>query len=94
MPFTTQTPRPFSKVDVESLNLNQMGVYGLYRQGIWIYIGKGDIRQRLLDHIIGDNPCISRNNPTHWVAEVTANMDVREKQLLLEFNPTCNQRFG
>jgi len=94
MPFSTQNPRPFNKTTVETLNPNQMGVYGIYRQGQWIYVGKGDIRKRLLDHLIGDNPCILKENPTHWVDEVTANMDAREQQLILELNPVCNKKVG
>jgi hypothetical protein len=81
-------------VGIETLNPNQLGVYGLFKQGQWIYIGKGDIRQRLLDHLNGDNPCITRQAPTHFVAEVTPSMDERERQLISEFQPTCNQRIG
>jgi len=94
MPFSNQYPKTFNKAYIEALTLNQMGVYGIYRQGKWIYIGKGDIRQRLLNHLNGDNPCILRENPTLWVYEVTPNMDVREKQLILEYNPICNQKIG
>ena len=46
-------------------------------------MGRGDIRQRLLDHINGDNPCITRNAPTHWVDEVTSNAEAREKDDLV-----------
>jgi hypothetical protein len=94
MPFPNQTPKVFIRASVEALRPNQMGVYGIYRQNHWIYVGKGDIRQRLLDHLNGDNPCILRDSPTNWVDEVTTNMDAREKQLILEFNPACNQKVG
>jgi hypothetical protein len=94
MPFVEQTPRPFTKADVESVNPNQMGVYGLFKQGEWIYVGKGDIRERLLAHFNGDNPCITRRAPDHWVGEVTKNYDNREKELILELTPTCNQKVG
>jgi hypothetical protein len=94
MPFPQQTPRAFNRINIEALNPNQYGVYGLFREGSWIYVGKGDIRQRLIDHLNGDNPCIIRERPTHWVDEVTANMDARERQLILELNPICNQRIG
>jgi len=57
-------------------------------------VGKGDIRDRLLKHLNGDNPRIAHQAPDQWVSEVTSNMDVREKELILEFNPTCNQRVG
>lgn len=96
MPFVSQNPRAFTKQNVEALNPNQYGVYGIYRQSQWIYIGKGDIRTRLLNHLGGDNPCILRAGPTHWVDElhVEPAMSAREKQLILECNPSCNQRVG
>jgi hypothetical protein len=56
MPFVQQTPRIFNRENVEALNPNQLGVYGLFKQGKWIHVGKGDIRQRLLAHLNGDNP--------------------------------------
>lgn len=95
MPFVPQTARAYTRENVLRLNPNQSGVYGLLKQGSWIYVGKGDIRQRLLDHLNGDNPCITRHAPTHWVAEVVAgDPSVREKQLIIELNPTCNQKVG
>ena len=97
MPFSQQAPREFNKYNVESLNLNQYGVYGLFKQGVWVYIGKGDIRQRLLAHLNGDNPCILQQQPTHWVDEVYSDelsATEREKQLIAELNPTCNEKIG
>lgn len=94
MPFVQQTPRQFTKAQVESIVPNQIGVYGIFRQGVWIYIGKGDIRQRLLAHLNGDNPYILNQSPTHWVDEVTPNLDEREKQLILECRPICNKKVG
>ena len=95
MPFTQQTPRLFTRGNVEALNPNQFGVYGLFKGGVWIYVGKGDIRKRLLDHFNGDNPCISRKQPTHWVDEViNGDPSMREKQLILELGPCCNKKIG
>jgi len=94
MPFPQQTPRAFNRREIEALNLNQFGVYGLYRPGQWVYIGRGDIRQRLLNHFNGDNICITTQAPTHFVAEVSSNMDERERQLISELQPLCNQRLG
>lgn len=94
MPFPQQDSPIFNRANIEKIDQNQYGVYGLFKKGTWIYIGKGDIRQRLLDHINGDNPCITREQPTHWVDEVTPDMDEREKQLILEFRPLCNQKVG
>ena len=95
MPFPQQQSRLFTRANVEALHPNQLGVYGLFRQGVWVYVGKGDIRQRLLDHLNGDNPCITRENPTHWVDEVTnGDPSIREKQLITELQPVCNKRVG
>lgn len=95
MPFTQQTPRQYTRKNVEALRANQEGVYGLFKQGQWIYVGKGDIRQRLLDHLNGDNPCVSRQGPTHWVDEVIqGDPSAREKQLIIELTPSCNQKVG
>ena len=95
MPFPQQQPRLFAKANIEALNPNQIGVYGLFRHGVWVYVGKADIRQRLLDHLNGDNPCITRENPTHWVDEVTSgDPSIRERQLITELQPVCNKRVG
>jgi hypothetical protein len=92
MPFPTQTGRPFGRASIEALNPNQIGVYGLYRQYQWIYVGKGDIRTRLLAHI--NDPGITSYGPTHYVTWVTTNGDVLEKQLIDELQPVANQRRG
>lgn len=95
MPFVQQISRAFTRENIEALKPNQFGVYGLLKQGTWIYIGKGDIRDRLLKHFDGDNPCISIAQPTHWVDEVIhGDSSIREKQLILELRPICNQRIG
>jgi len=94
MPFPQQNSRDFNRASIERIKPNQNGVYGLLKGVTWIYIGKGDIRQRLLDHLNGDIPCIIREQATHWVDEVTSDMDERERTLISEFNPLCNQRVG
>lgn len=96
MPFIQQIPRAYTRQNVEALNSNQFGVYGIFRQGRWVYIGKGDIRKRLLDHLNRNNPLILAAQPTHWVDEVCVDpiMSNREKQLILELQPLCNQRIG
>jgi hypothetical protein len=71
-----------------------MGCYGIFKQGAWIYVGKGDIRARLLAHFNGDNPCISRQAPTSFVSVVTGDMDNQEKRLITELDPICNKKLG
>jgi hypothetical protein len=95
MPFPQQTARPFTRNAIEAITPGQMGCYGLFvNGGPWVYIGKGDIRRRLLDHLNGDNPCITRNRPTHFCDAVTADLDEEEKRLILEYPSTCNKKVG
>ena len=96
MAFTPQTPRAFNKINVEAIKPNQFGVYGIFKQGQWIYIGKGDIRKRLQAHLAGDNTAILAWRPTHYVDEVCLDphMSMREKQLITELDPSCNKKVG
>jgi hypothetical protein len=96
MPFPQQQARVFTKESILGLNPGQMGCYGLFISGAsgWVYVGKGDIRDRLLVHFNGDNECITAARPTHYVTVVTADMDTLEKQLILELSPSCNIRVG
>ena len=94
MPFPQQTPRAFTRANIEAITPGQMGVYGLFKTNRWIYVGSGDIRERLLAHFNGDNARINREQPTSWVNEVTANYIQKEKALIIQLNPACNQRVG
>ena len=93
MGFANQI-RAFTRENVEALNPNQIGVYGLFRDNTWVYIGRGDIRARLLAHLNGDNACITRESPTHWVDVVTSDDVNEEKRLILEHQPVCNKKVG
>jgi len=92
MPFQNEF-RPYTRSSVESLDLNQNGVYGIFRGNIAVYIGSGDIRTRLLAHLNGDNACIIRENPNQWTGEVYKSGDLtkREGELIREYDPICNQ---
>jgi len=95
MSFTKQTPREFTKNNVEILKCEQMGVYGIFKQGEWLYVGRGDIRQRLLDHLNGDIPGLLASQPTYWVDEViNGDPANREKELIIELNPLHNEKVG
>jgi hypothetical protein len=94
MLFPSQTSRAFTKADIETFPIGKNGCYGIFKKDVWIYIGKGDIRERMLAHINGDIPCILNQGATHWVYEITANMDQREKELIAAGNPACNKRIG
>jgi hypothetical protein len=62
---------------------------GLFRKDRWVYIGKGDIRQRLLGHLAGDILRVLHNRPTHWVAVETADCDAAEEELIIACDPIC-----
>ena len=94
MPFNNDKPWVFNQQAIESFNSGQTGVYAIYNANKWIYIGRGDIRQRLLGHLNGDLPAIGTHTPTHFRAEVTDDAATREKQLLLEYMPACNPRLA
>ena len=93
MPFNNDRPWLFERQAIESFTAGQTGVYAIYSARQWIYIGRGDIRQRLLDHLAGDNPDIATHAPTHFRAEVTDDSIKREQQLLREYMPACNPKF-
>jgi hypothetical protein len=94
MAFPQQTPQLFNRAGIEALAPGQNGCYGIYKANLWIYVGKGDLRANLLAHFNGDNPDILKYGPTHFVTEVTSNMDAREKQLIVELRPVANKRVG
>ncbi len=92
MPFIDPTLRPFIRSEILGLNPGELGIYGLLRNKQWIYIGKGDIRIRLLSHLNGDNQSIKNQEPSHWVAEITGNYQNRELELIEEYQPLCNRK--
>lgn len=94
MPFPSQTSRVFTRASIEELTPNQNGVYGIFRQNAWIYVGRGDIRDRLLSHVAGNNPAITAERPTHYVTMVTTNDIAVERQLILELTPLANKKVG
>lgn len=90
MPFPPQVPKMFTRMNVEALKRGQMGCYALFKAGEWIYVGKGDIRQRLLSHLNGDDPAIIRSGPTHWLEVVTNDYHRVHRGLITELTPSCN----
>lgn len=90
-----QTPhRPFTKDNILALKASQYGVYGIHNGVKWLYVGKGDIRMRMLAHYNGDIPSLWRYSPVKWCAVVTSNADALEKAEIIRLQPLCNQRVG
>ena len=84
--------RPYTKAYIVTLGHNHNGVYGIFKDSTALYIGTGDIRERMVAHVNGDNPCITRNVPTHWTAELlSGDPKPREDVLIREYVPICNQ---
>jgi hypothetical protein len=95
MAFPNQNPLDFTRAGIESLNPDQFGCYGIVNSaGHLIYIGRGDIRARLLEHYNTDNTCIKRCLPTHYVTVLSSDHDRLEKSLIVEYKPVCNQKVG
>ena len=91
MPFEHEK-KPYTRESILRLNPDQNGVYGIFRGDRAVYIGSGDIRERMLAHIDGDNSCITQNTPTQWTAFlVSGDPTSREGALIREYNPICNQ---
>jgi len=94
MSFPPQKPKSFDRESVVALRSGVLGCYGLFRRDLWIYIGKGDIRQRLLAHLDGDRPWTLHHQPTHWVAVETDQYHALERELVLTCGPVCNVQAG
>jgi hypothetical protein len=91
MPFAHKM-RPYTEESILALDPNQNGVYGIFRDVTAVYIGSGDLRERLLAHINGDNPCITSNTPNLWTGEVfSGDPTKREADLIREYRPVCNK---
>jgi excinuclease UvrABC nuclease subunit len=94
MPFPWTSKMPYTHDVIEGLPHNLVGCYGLFAGDRCIYVGKGNIRDRLLDHLKRDNLCIVIHQPTdvYWV--LAPEPDELEKQLITEHDPACNERVG
>jgi hypothetical protein len=92
MPFRKEM-QPYTRASIMATMPGQIGVYGIFKGSVAVYIGSGDIRERLLAHIGGDNPCINNLKPDHWVAEVITASDLvaRELAYVREYKPLCNR---
>ncbi len=75
----------------------ESGVYGIYDNSEWIYIGEAkDMEARLYEHLRGQSDQsarILRRKPTHFIFERcdAATRVSREAQLIRELDPFCNR---
>jgi excinuclease UvrABC nuclease subunit len=86
---------PFTRQNVDR-SPEGKGVYGLVKDAneTIVYIGRGNIRERLQAHFNGDNDCITEQAPTHYYREVCSNSIAREKELLRAYRTLCNEKIG
>ena len=94
MRLPEQTRKLFVRAAVESLRPGLRGCYGLFRGDQCLFIGKGDIRRRLLAHLEGDDATISRSFPSHWLAVTAAEIDGLERELVREYRPSLQDGAG
>ena len=96
-------PTGTSKYNSFEVSVNapdQDGVYGiLNNDGNSVYVGSGNIKDRLLSHLTMENrpadPCIERCLPTDCVWEANESplfRIAREIELINELKPPCNSR--
>lgn len=97
MPWSSPHRHPFTEASIRANAPSGSGVYMVYDSQRWIYIGEsGDIQARLLQHVRGDNECITRMKPTMFSYELVAAHQrvAHQNELVLELRPVCNERLG
>lgn len=94
MTFKSLMARPFRLDQVQTVPPYVVGVYGLFNADACVYVGRGQIRDRLLSHLRGDNPAITLMRPDRFVIELTLDYERRERELIFAYRPLVNQRIG
>ena len=72
---------PFTKDGIEAnTTTRDVGIYLILSvdKEWWVYVGEGDIRDRLLDHLA--NKRVLAEGPTHWLAIRCADPKARSKR--------------
>lgn len=97
VPFPMTSGYSFTESSVKVNAASRSGVYGLYTQSRWIYVGEtNDIQRRLLEHLAETSGCIKRHAPTGFVYELveSGSRVARQNALIRELIPACNERLG
>lgn len=88
----------FTRTSILANAPESSGVYALFNEGVWIYIGEAkNLKERLLEHLTNEqNPCVARSKLQLFAYELAAPAYrvARQDALILEMHPTCNQRLG
>lgn len=87
--------KQLNRLEINDIPLGTKGVYMLYKSGVVIYAGQSDgLRERLTHHKYApDDPCIKRKQPNEFRYEQIswqADRDKRERELIWEYQPDCN----
>lgn len=97
MPLNDGTGYTFSESGILASAPKKSGVYVIYNQAQWIYVGEAqDIELRLLSHQRGESdqsPRILRQNPTGFDFETcdAATRVTRERYWINKLDPVCNR---
>ena len=94
MPWRNVRSFPYNPASVRQNAPAASGVYGVFTAHEWVYIGESqDLQARLLQHLNGDNPCISTSGSTAFSFELVPvhQRAARQAALVLEFHPLCNR---
>ncbi|MCK6461231.1 MAG: hypothetical protein L6Q95_15215 [Planctomycetes bacterium] len=93
MPFPDQPRRPLTPDEIARVPEGKRGVYGLFSDEGCVFVGKGNLRERLLAHLkpgyTEEARCIRRSAPTWFLYEETENFVVRHMGLVVEYAPKC-----
>lgn len=84
----------FNRQTLMSSGPRTAGVYALWRNDRWIYVGQStNIFERLLEHLSAAEGCIARERPTGFGFELIPDAQgrqAREDELIRELSPVCN----
>jgi hypothetical protein len=93
VPFPDQPRCPFTPEEIARVPEGKRGVYGLFNEAGCVFVGKGNLRERLLLHLkpgyTEEARCIRKAAPTYFLFEVTENFVVRHMGLAVEYAPQC-----
>jgi hypothetical protein len=88
----------FNRASIAANAPEASGVYALFNEGIWLYIGEAqNIKERLLQHLTNShNPDVTKANPQLFAYEMVAPAYrvARQDVLIGAMCPTCNKRLG
>ena len=93
MPWNGSAACIYDEASIHRSAPTHSGVYVILSLGRWLYVGEsGSIRGSLWLQYSGVNPCVTANEPTHFMYELVPDADraARRRELILEFQSVCN----